>query len=64
MEAAQQQDGLYCSTAGTYFSSKQDLEDHYRSDFHRCWAVAERWGRTCWRLTLPSLVLGSACESP
>ena len=31
----EQQEGLYCSTAGTYFQSKQDLEDHYRSDFHR-----------------------------
>ena len=28
--------GLYCSTAGTHFQSKDELVDHYRSDFHRC----------------------------
>lgn len=28
--------GLYCSTAGEYFESKDDLTEHYRSDFHRC----------------------------
>lgn len=36
MEAATQaQDGLYCSTAGTYFESREDLTEHQRSDFHR-----------------------------
>ncbi|KAL4857721.1 Cytoplasmic 60S subunit biogenesis factor REI1 1 [Chlorella vulgaris] len=35
MAGPQEQEGLYCSTAGTYFNSKEDLEDHYRSDFHR-----------------------------
>lgn len=28
-------EGLYCSTAGAYFQSKDELADHYRSDFHR-----------------------------
>lgn len=27
--------GLYCSTAGAYFDNKDDLTEHYRSDFHR-----------------------------
>lgn len=29
------QGGLYCSTAGAYFESKDELAEHYRSDFHR-----------------------------
>lgn len=29
------QAGLYCSTAGAYFESKDELAEHYRSDFHR-----------------------------
>lgn len=28
-------EGLYCSTSGTFFTDKQALADHYRSDFHR-----------------------------
>ena len=31
-----EQAGLYCSTAGTYFTDKDALSDHYKSDFHRC----------------------------
>ena len=27
--------GLYCSTAGTYFTNKGALADHYKSEFHR-----------------------------
>uniref|UniRef100_A0A061QV15 Pre-60S factor REI1 n=1 Tax=Tetraselmis sp. GSL018 TaxID=582737 RepID=A0A061QV15_9CHLO len=27
--------GFYCSTSGTVFTSKDDLAEHYRSDFHR-----------------------------
>lgn len=27
--------GFYCSTSGTYFSSKDSLAEHYKSDFHR-----------------------------
>eukprot|EP00887_Chlorella_sp_A99_P007547 scaffold28.g7547.t1 len=27
--------GVFVSTAGTYMSSKEELDDHYRSDFHR-----------------------------
>lgn len=27
--------GLYCSTAGTYFTNKDALADHYKSEFHR-----------------------------
>jgi hypothetical protein len=30
-----EQPGLYCSTAGTYFTDKDALADHYKSDFHR-----------------------------
>lgn len=33
-------EGLYCSTAGAYFQSKDELADHYRSDFHR-WDLRE-----------------------
>ncbi|KAL4448436.1 hypothetical protein ABPG75_005655 [Micractinium tetrahymenae] len=33
--AAQAQEGLYCSTAGTYFESREDLTEHQKSDFHR-----------------------------
>ncbi|KAL4438232.1 hypothetical protein ABPG77_010593 [Micractinium sp. CCAP 211/92] len=29
------QEGLYCSTAGTYFESREDLTEHQKSDFHR-----------------------------
>lgn len=28
--------GLYCSTSGTYFTDKEALTAHYKSDFHRC----------------------------
>jgi hypothetical protein len=27
--------GFYCSTSGTTFASKDALQEHYRSDFHR-----------------------------
>lgn len=27
--------GLYCSTSGTYFTDKEALAAHYKSDFHR-----------------------------
>jgi len=27
--------GFYCSTSGTYFSDKESLAEHYKSDFHR-----------------------------
>lgn len=27
--------GFYCSTSGTYFSDKESLQEHYKSDFHR-----------------------------
>lgn len=27
--------GFYCSTSGTYFSDKDALAEHYKSDFHR-----------------------------
>ncbi|KAI7838285.1 hypothetical protein COHA_007855 [Chlorella ohadii] len=33
--AAEQGSGLYCSTAGAYFDNKDELTEHYRSDFHR-----------------------------
>ncbi|PSC70432.1 zinc finger protein [Micractinium conductrix] len=33
--AEQDAEGLYCSTAGTYFESREDLTEHQRSDFHR-----------------------------
>jgi len=37
MDASEQeQAGLYCSTSGTYFTDKDSLAAHYRSDFHRC----------------------------
>lgn len=32
---ATKQDGFYCSTSGTYFSDKESLAEHYKSDFHR-----------------------------
>lgn len=35
MAAEQQGTGLYCSTAGAYFDNKDELTEHYRSDFHR-----------------------------
>ncbi len=36
MDASEQeQAGLYCSTSGTYFTDKDSLAAHYRSDFHR-----------------------------
>lgn len=28
-------EGFYCSTSGTVFTSKDELNEHYRSDFHR-----------------------------
>lgn len=28
-------DSFYCSTSGTYFSDKESLAEHYKSDFHR-----------------------------
>lgn len=27
--------GFYCSTSGTYFTDKEALAEHYKSDFHR-----------------------------
>ncbi len=27
--------GFYCSTSGTVFTTKDELNEHYRSDFHR-----------------------------
>jgi pre-60S factor REI1 len=30
-----EQTGFYCSTSGTYFSDKESLSEHYKSDFHR-----------------------------
>lgn len=27
--------GFYCSTSGTYFTDKESLTEHYKSDFHR-----------------------------
>ena len=32
-----EQKGLYCSTAGSYFTDKDALADHYKSEFHRYW---------------------------
>lgn len=29
------QEGLYCGTAGAYFQGIDELQEHYRSDFHR-----------------------------
>ena len=34
-QAADVPQGLYCSTSGTYFTDKEALAAHYRSDFHR-----------------------------
>lgn len=28
-------DSVYCSTSGTFFSDKDTLTEHYKSDFHR-----------------------------
>ena len=57
MEAAREgQEGLYCSTAGTYFQNKGDLEDHYRSDFHRR-AVLDWAMLRCALLRMPSFCL-------
>lgn len=33
--AEQEQAGLYCSTSGTYFTDKDSLAAHCKSDFHR-----------------------------
>jgi pre-60S factor REI1 len=33
--AAMEEAGVYCSTSGTYMVSKDELSEHYRSDFHR-----------------------------
>ena len=33
--ASADQKGLYCSTSGTFFTDKDALADHYKSDFHR-----------------------------
>lgn len=33
--AAMEEVGVYCSTSGTYMVSKDELSEHYRSDFHR-----------------------------
>lgn len=37
MDHNEQQDAtsVYCSTSGTYFTDKDELAEHYRSDFHR-----------------------------
>ena len=37
MDQNEQQDAasVYCSTSGTYFTDKDELAEHYRSDFHR-----------------------------
>ncbi|KAH7624010.1 hypothetical protein Ndes2526B_g01262 [Nannochloris sp. 'desiccata'] len=29
------EDGVYCSTAGTYFNERDSLQEHYQSEFHR-----------------------------
>lgn len=29
------EDGVYCSTSGTFFLDKDTLTEHYKSDFHR-----------------------------
>ena len=34
-DSTQEQKGLYCSTAGSYFTDKDALADHYKSEFHR-----------------------------
>lgn len=33
--ATDRETGFYCSTSGTYFSDKESLAEHYKSDFHR-----------------------------
>ena len=33
--AAEQVEGYYSSTSGTYFPDKQSLAEHYASDLHR-----------------------------
>lgn len=33
--AASTTEGFYCSTSGTVFTTKDELNEHYRSDFHR-----------------------------
>ena len=29
------EDGVYCSTAGTHFTERESLQEHYQSEFHR-----------------------------
>lgn len=30
-----EEDGVYCSTAGTFFQEREQLQEHYQSEFHR-----------------------------
>ena len=47
-ETAQaEQKGLYCSTAGSYFTDKDALADHYKSEFHRYFTLANRTVYCC-----------------
>ncbi|PNH04777.1 Zinc finger protein [Tetrabaena socialis] len=34
-DAGRAQTGFFCSTSGTYFTDKESLAEHYKSDFHR-----------------------------
>ena len=55
----QEQAGLYCSTSGTYFTDKDSLAAHYKSDFHR--RVACRLKKHTLPI-LPRAELLSVCE--
>ena len=35
-QTSQPAEGFYCSTSEEFFSSKEALQEHYKSDFHRC----------------------------
>ncbi|KAG2489019.1 hypothetical protein HYH03_012457 [Edaphochlamys debaryana] len=35
VDTARAQTGFFCSTSGTTFTSKEELAEHYKSDFHR-----------------------------
>jgi len=30
-----EQEGVYCTTAGTVFQAREDLQEHYQTEFHR-----------------------------
>lgn len=36
-------DGVYCSTAGTYFNEREALQEHYQSEFHRRVSYGYTW---------------------